>query len=60
MPSLPGRRNRLFLDDGDKKPGDINGNDAYELKQPENAETVLDIGTPYDGAWALFWIAAYP
>lgn len=50
----------LWTYDGDKRPGDINGNDAYELKQPENATTVLDIGTPYDGAWALFWIAAFP
>ncbi|MHB1206768.1 MAG: COG4315 family predicted lipoprotein [Rhodospirillaceae bacterium] len=50
----------LWTYDGDTKPGDINGNDAYELKQPADAETVLDIGTPYDGAWALFWIAAFP
>ena len=50
----------LWTYDGDTKAGDINGNDAYELKQPADADTVLDIGTPYDGAWALFWIAAFP
>lgn len=50
----------LWTYDGDKKPGDINGNDDYQLELPHNANTVLDIGTPYDGAWALFWIAAYP
>jgi len=50
----------LWTYDGDTRPGDINGNDAYELKQPPDANTVLDIGTIYDGAWALFWIAAFP
>lgn len=50
----------LWTYDGDKAPGDINGNDAYELRLSHDPETVLDIGTPYDGAWALFWIAAYP
>ena len=50
----------LWTFDGDKAPGDINGNDAYELKIPHDAQTKLDIGTPYDGSWALFWIAAFP
>lgn len=50
----------LWTYDGDTKPGDINANDAYELKQPDSADTLLDIGTIYDGAWALFWIAAFP
>ena len=54
------RGHALWTYDGDIAPGDINGNDAYELKLAHDAETVIDIGTPYDGSWALFWIAAYP
>ena len=54
------RGHALWTYDGDVAPGDINGNDAYELKLAHDAETVIDIGTPYDGSWALFWIAAYP
>ena len=54
------RGHALWTYSGDLAPGDINGNDAYELKLANDAETVVDIGTPYDGSWALFWIAAYP
>jgi predicted lipoprotein with Yx(FWY)xxD motif len=54
------RGHALWTYDGDVAPGDINGNDAYELRVAQGAEAVVDIGTPYDGSWALFWIAAYP
>ena len=50
----------LWTYDGDKKPADLNGNDAYDIMFSHDPNQALDIGTPYDGAWALFWIAAYP
>ncbi len=50
----------LWTYDGDKSPGDINGTDTYDLAISHDDKTVLDIGTPYDGAWALFWVAAFP
>ncbi len=50
----------LWTFDGDKKPGDLNGNDDYQLAISHDATTVVDIGTPYDGATALYWIAAHP
>jgi predicted lipoprotein with Yx(FWY)xxD motif len=50
----------LWTFDGDKVPGDLNGNDDTDLIVSEDAETIVDIGTPYYGAHLLFWIAAYP
>ncbi|MGE4062892.1 MAG: hypothetical protein AB7E79_05950 [Rhodospirillaceae bacterium] len=50
----------LWTYDGDKAPGDINGNDATDIMVSHDIHTVVDIGTPADGTWLLFWIAAYP
>lgn len=50
----------LWTFDGDKRPGDINGNDDYQLFMSHDAKTRVDIGTPYDGPTALYWIAAHP
>ena len=50
----------LWTYDGDKKPGDINGNDSYRIVVGHDDKTVIDIGTPIDGPWALLWIAAAP
>jgi predicted lipoprotein with Yx(FWY)xxD motif len=45
---------------GDTQPGDINGNDSFQLAIAERRNTVVDIGTPYDGSTALYWAAAIP
>lgn len=45
---------------GDERPGEINGNDAFDIRVPARADTKIDIGTPYDGAAALYWAAAIP
>ncbi|MGE4062659.1 MAG: hypothetical protein AB7E79_04755 [Rhodospirillaceae bacterium] len=50
----------LWTYDGDKAPGDINGNDSYQYVMSHDANTVVDVGTPIDGPWALLWIAAAP
>ena len=50
----------LWTFDGDKAPGDINGNDDYQLFMSHDNKTRVDIGTPYDGPTALYWIAAHP
>lgn len=50
----------LWSYDGDAKPGDINGNDDYQLYMSHDKTTIVDIGTLYDGPTALYWIAAHP
>ncbi len=50
----------LWTFDGDSKPGDVNGHDDYQLFMSHDAKTKVDIGTPYDGPTALYWIAAHP
>lgn len=50
----------LWTYDGDKRPGEINGNDQTDIIVSEDTSTVVDIGTPYYGPQVLFWIAAYP
>lgn len=50
----------LWTFDGDKRPGDINGNDMTDIIVSEETDKVVDIGTPYYGPQVLFWIAAYP
>jgi len=50
----------LWTYDGDKAPGEINGNDQTDIVVSEDTSTVVDIGTPYYGPQVLFWIAAYP
>lgn len=57
----------LWTYDGDKKPGDMNGNDSLEYAFDDEASTPqnqprrsLDIGTPQDGTPALYWAIAVP
>lgn len=50
----------LWTFDGDKRPGDILGNDTFELALSHDDKTIVDIGTPYDWPTALYWIVAYP
>jgi len=50
----------LWTYDGDKQPGDILGQDTYDLFVGHDPDKVIDIGTPYDHPTALYWIAAIP
>ncbi len=50
----------LWTYDGDEAPGEINGNDSYQFFIGHDNKTVVDIGTPVEGPWALLWIAASP
>ncbi|MCA0202592.1 MAG: hypothetical protein LCH56_17490 [Proteobacteria bacterium] len=51
----------LWTFDGDKKPGDINGHDTYDILFSEDKTAPpLDAGTPYDGAPGLYWAIALP
>ena len=52
----------LWTYDGDKKPGDMNGNDTYEFTfSDEPAPTqLIDVGTSQDGAPALYWAIVQP
>ena len=57
----------LWTFDGDKKPGDMSGNDAYEFafaggpSRPQDAPfTPLDYGTSMDGAPQLTWAIVAP
>jgi predicted lipoprotein with Yx(FWY)xxD motif len=47
---------------GDKKPGDMNGHDTYDLSFSEDpkAAVKLSVGTPMDGAPGLAWLIAIP
>lgn len=50
----------LWTYDGDKKPGDINADDDWQTSWEVSPDSVVDIGTPYDGVAALYWAAAFP
>jgi predicted lipoprotein with Yx(FWY)xxD motif len=50
----------LWTYDGDKKSGDIAGNDTFNLAMSHDRNTEVDIGTPYDWPTALYWIVAFP
>ncbi len=57
----------LWTYDGDKKPGDMNGNDSLQYQFDDEAGTpktglrqALDIGTPQDGPPGLYWAIAVP
>ncbi len=55
----------LWTYDGDKKPGDINGNDTFmyafsDLPSMDGVKKPFDFGTPMDGAPALYWAIAIP
>jgi predicted lipoprotein with Yx(FWY)xxD motif len=45
----------LWRYDGDKKPGDINGNDRYDMALAHDPTVKIDLGTPMDAAAALYW-----
>ena len=50
----------LWTYGGDKKPGNINGNDTYDIFVSDAPMKVVDVGTPMDGAAALWWSIAVP
>ncbi len=50
----------LWTYDGDQKPGDINADDNWQIKWDITSDSVVDIGTPYDGVAALYWAATFP
>jgi predicted lipoprotein with Yx(FWY)xxD motif len=58
----------LWTYDGDTKPGDINGNDAYDInfagsptmKSDASQLAQLDVGTPMDGTPGLYWAIVNP
>jgi predicted lipoprotein with Yx(FWY)xxD motif len=50
----------LWTYDGDKKPGDITGHDTYDIVVPDDPNVLVDVGTPMDGAAALWWSIAIP
>lgn len=50
----------LWTYDGDKKPGDINGNDTYDIFVSDSPTKVVYVGTPMDGGAALWWSIATP
>lgn len=45
---------------GDKKPGDMTGNDTYDLAVSHDPNQVADVGTPQIGAPALYWLISEP
>lgn len=52
----------LWTYDGDKKPGDMNGNDTYDFRFSNQAgpQKMLDVGTPMDGIPGLYWAVQAP
>lgn len=50
----------LWTYGGDKKPGDINGNDTYDIFVSNEPTKVVDVGTPMDGGASLVWSIALP
>jgi predicted lipoprotein with Yx(FWY)xxD motif len=45
----------LWRYDGDKVPGDINGNDQYDMELSHDPMMKISLGTPMDAAAALYW-----
>lgn len=45
---------------GDKKPGDINGHDAYDIAVSDDPLVLVDVGTQMDGSSALYWSIVAP
>ncbi len=50
----------LYTFSGDKKPGDMNGNDIFNMVLSENPNQLNDVGTPMHGTAGLYWTVAYP
>jgi predicted lipoprotein with Yx(FWY)xxD motif len=45
---------------GDKKPGDMNGNDVFNMVLSDSPDQLNDVGTPMHGTAGLYWTVAYP
>ncbi len=45
---------------GKKKPGDMNGNDIYDMAITRDPNKKADIATPQVGAPALHWVISEP
>lgn len=50
----------LYAFTGDATPGDMNGNDTYDILLSDDSKKVDEVGTPLDGTAALYWTVAYP
>ncbi len=50
----------LYTFAGDKKPGDMNGNDSFNAVLSDNPNQLNDVGTPMTGTANLYWTIAYP
>jgi predicted lipoprotein with Yx(FWY)xxD motif len=50
----------LWTYDGDKKPGDMNGHDTYDVVVSDDPARLVDVGTPMDGGAGLWWSIALP
>jgi predicted lipoprotein with Yx(FWY)xxD motif len=50
----------LYTYSGDKKPGDMNGNDIFDVVLSDNPNQVNDVGTPMHGTAGLYWTVTYP
>ena len=50
----------LYTYDGDKKAGDMTGNDVFDLTVGDDAYKIADANNPVRGAGALYWRAATP
>ncbi len=50
----------MYTYDGDKKPGEMNGNDTYDIAMQLDPTKKNDVGTPQIGAPALYWLIAEP
>jgi predicted lipoprotein with Yx(FWY)xxD motif len=50
----------LYTFSGDKKPGDMNGNDIFNMVLTDNPNQVNNVGTPMHGTAGLYWTIAYP
>lgn len=50
----------LYTYSGDQKPGDMNGNDIFNMVLSDSPDQVNDVGTPMHGTAGLYWTIAYP
>ena len=50
----------LWTFDGDRQPGDINGDDSWQMDYAVKPTTRIDLGTPIDTVPALYWAAMPP
>ncbi len=50
----------LYTYAGDQKPGDMNGNDIFNMVLSDSPDHVNTVGTPMHGTAGLYWTIAYP